>query len=72
MLIDIHGDETKEFPRFLISRCNWSMVGWEHLSYFDFSRLVMGATLATTLLPYHPHPMLVTASSELRQWQWLD
>lgn len=72
MRIQTNGDEIKEFPGFLLTRCNCSLVGWEHLSYFDFPRLATGATLATTLLPSRPHPMLVTASSELRQWQWLD
>lgn len=37
MIVQINGDEIKEFLGFLIPRCNCSLVGWRHLNYSDFS-----------------------------------
>lgn len=76
MTIQINGDAVKERLELLRTSCNSSLVGWGILAVLltpaSTSRLVTGATPATTLLPSRPHPMLVTGSSELRRPQWLD
>lgn len=37
MIVQINGDEIKEFLGFLITRCKCSLVGWRHLNCSDFS-----------------------------------